>query len=1038
MSDRQRFLSELDANFSVQAAAGTGKTTALVGRIAALAREKPETLDRLVVVTYTHRAADEMRQRVQAELFPSFADGRAGTLAQHFSRIFIGTIHSFCLRLIREYGLWLGYGASPVTEGEDDALLFRDFVRQRAPEAEPAWLAHVHRAVTAREISALARELSRRAVDWSAVAGLPGPNAAEREAALLALKIDPEALADVTSVSAKARETIAHWISRWREMAAAWNAADGAFVPMPAYDGKEGGKGLQEAWPLQLAKWGDPMLEAVLHAAVREAAAYQEFRLRAGRLFFGDQIVLAHRLLRQPEVRARLLGEGFHILLDEAQDTDPLQFQLLAELARPPESGLFSWPAADAEPPLPGRFVMVGDGQQAIYRERASIDVYRRYHDAVGRSAHGACLTFSETYRCRPGVAAFVNDRFPHVLTGEPGQARFVPLKPENRDTPGRVVRWQRPKMIDGSGRKEAAEAAWLARELGRLGPAGLGARNWGEVAILCPKRAWLTVIHEALRKEGIPSLLHFDLPRAHDPAYLWLTALLTLQTDPGDEFEVAGLLRELYGVSDAAIYRFRYRDGLARPRRVAPAPFPSPDGPVEAFLDAWHRRRGQTERLPLALAVSAWIEESRLRDRLAALGAPGTGLERLLLQAHAAQQEGRSLREFHESLRRGLEEPGAVQAASGGETVELMTMKKAKGLQWDAVVIPFLGHQDKPGGQGDYPKVFLPLDPASGEGEEEVPLALSPTFASSTLRAAIERNQEEAERERRRLYYVACTRARHTLVFVDDAPVWERETKTGVSLPGPNGYTGMLGPQESAEAFANPLELSAALLSETPLAAEAGGKTALPAQADAWPEKVELAPLLLATKKAPSRHETEEEPLSPAAESLLPRREWIEEMATEGTDYGTWWHETLRLWPWGKDAAAFAALAVRQLPEGPAQERGARELEAFRRSALHGLLAALPAEARLQEIPYSRLREADGRIDFLYREPEGTWVLLDWKTDTWNPRELSREAFAAGLAERYGAQLHAYGEALAGFFPGMETLRSRIYSTALDAVLDL
>ena len=1056
--DRLRFLQDLDSNFSVQAAAGTGKTTALVARIARIAQERPEALGKLVVVTYTHRAADEMRQRLRDSLLKLAPGSEGGLLWQGLSRLFIGTIHGFCLRLIGEYGLWLGYGTAIRAASEDDPELERDFERSRktSESKAPAWLARVHRVIPARDISAMAHQLRGRTVDWSALA----ENFEADDDVLASLRLDPAALEGIGSSNPKARDAIARWRRHWEELAARWNTDDGRFVRVPLYDGT-GGKELAQRWPESLVPWADPLLRAALRAAIDEAAAFQEFRLRSGRLYFSDQIVLAHRLLKNSDLRARLLAQDFHLLLDEAQDTDPLQFELLAELSRPPESRPFAWPRdPEAEGPRPGRFIMVGDAQQAIYRDRATIGVYRRYHEALGAQdpAQGGILTFAETFRCRPAVAAFVNHRFANILTGTAGQAAFVPLRAAAEDDPGRVVRWTRPPSVGSNDQKRYREAQWLAQRLRELGPSGLRARSWDEVAILSPAREWLNAFHHALKAAGIPSLLHFDRPQAHQPEYLWFTALLTLHVEPNNQFEIAGVLRELYGISDDAIYRYRHPEGTETPRPLRLAAFPGSSDPIERLLDGWQQCRTEAETLPLADAVALWIARTSLRERLAALPATGAaggrsgaaqGLDRLLLQAHAAQLEGKNLREFQRGLLLGIDRPGTDLHEPGEPRIQLMTMKKAKGLQWDAVILPFLGHVNLQGGKADYPKIVCPVGIGSGLGmaekSEELPIeiALASAFHSHDFPARREEDEEENLRERGRLFYVACTRARYTLVLVDDAKVWERETKQGARLSSPNGYEALRGPSEEAApeaegTFVNPLDLSRAYLSgDLPLSEIAiPDQTPHPAKADRWPAPVDLGPVAHRGKKLPSRHGEEEETAAASARalSLQPRRTWIELGANESLAYGVWWHEALRRWPWqaeGKALSQFIASAMLELPDGPQRERGKRELDAFRQSAVCRQLAALPASRRLQEIPYTRpLGDAaveDGQIDLLYQEENGDWVLLDWKTDALDPAD-----YQIRLREKYGSQLTAYREAVSAF--GLPVKRCRIYSTVLGA----
>src|SRR3954465_9804513 len=124
---RERFATEIDRNFSVIASAGSGKTTAITCRVLEIARSAAaETiLPRLAVVTFTNRAADEMQQRARQLLLSEKKLGLAVQTA--FNRAFFGTIHSFCMKLLTDFGHYLGLPA-PLELVEDDADVWREFV----------------------------------------------------------------------------------------------------------------------------------------------------------------------------------------------------------------------------------------------------------------------------------------------------------------------------------------------------------------------------------------------------------------------------------------------------------------------------------------------------------------------------------------------------------------------------------------------------------------------------------------------------------------------------------------------------------------------------------------------------------------------------------------------------------------------------------------------------------------------------------------------------------------------------------------------
>src|SRR5579864_6695196 len=126
---RARFANELDRNFSVVASAGSGKTTAITQRVLSIARSGNATkiLPSLVVVTFTNRAADEMQQRARQILLQ---ENLSADVYAAFNRAFFGTIHSFCLKLLTDFGHYLGLPAPLELLTEDDDL-WQEYVRTR-------------------------------------------------------------------------------------------------------------------------------------------------------------------------------------------------------------------------------------------------------------------------------------------------------------------------------------------------------------------------------------------------------------------------------------------------------------------------------------------------------------------------------------------------------------------------------------------------------------------------------------------------------------------------------------------------------------------------------------------------------------------------------------------------------------------------------------------------------------------------------------------------------------------------------------------
>src|SRR5712691_10977751 len=166
---RARFATELDRNFSVVASVGSGKTTAITERILSVARSSnaAEILPRLVVVTFTNRAADEMQQRTRQALLQENLRQEVHTA---FNRAFFGTIHSFCMKLLTDFGHYLGLPA-PLELVEDDDDLWQEFAQNQTRIGRS--LGEKDRAVLLRFVQARdLMELARRA--RSTVLQVPG------------------------------------------------------------------------------------------------------------------------------------------------------------------------------------------------------------------------------------------------------------------------------------------------------------------------------------------------------------------------------------------------------------------------------------------------------------------------------------------------------------------------------------------------------------------------------------------------------------------------------------------------------------------------------------------------------------------------------------------------------------------------------------------------------------------------------------------------------------------------------------------------
>jgi len=361
---RRRFREEYWTNFAVNANAGSGKTTAISERLAhlALTADGAALLPRMVVVTFTKKAAAEMRRRARATLLDALARRRAGGQAvpaqalELLDRAFFGTIHSFCLQLGQRYGATYGLNLNPTVLDEDDDEVWEEFLEQDRMQftALPGeGLKAFLRFMALDDVFPVARKLNASAADrfleQAPRTGPPAPSAQVLEL-IRALGAKGPGRVNLEATKRAAEE--------WARLF----AAGAGFLPMLRPMGSSArAVELVRELTVPLKTW---LARAAGALAAELALRYRDFRVERGVQTYADQIEAALCVVRQGETLDRIRSEGYRVLLDEAQDTDPRQFAVLVEIARPPGAGTGDWPDAGGLPPRPGHFSMVGDGQQ--------------------------------------------------------------------------------------------------------------------------------------------------------------------------------------------------------------------------------------------------------------------------------------------------------------------------------------------------------------------------------------------------------------------------------------------------------------------------------------------------------------------------------------------------------------------------------------------------------------------------------------------------------------------------------------------------
>src|SRR5205809_3503950 len=1008
-SARARFASELDRNFSVVASAGSGKTTAITQRVLSIARSPnaADTLPHLVVVTFTNRAADEMQQRTRQALLEEHLRQEVQTA---FNRAFFGTIHSFCMKLLTDFGHYLGLPA-PLELVEDDDDLWQEFAQNRTRIGRS--LGDKDRAMLLRFVQARdLMELARRA--GSAALRVPPPSSCPTVdfAEVYSQSDKGKGNDNISKSQAELREWERRFGGDWEYLrwSVCFTAATAKFTQL---------------WREKFAPLRKWICDAATCVAAEVQRDYLDFRLDHGLVTYADQIALAQELLQHPVAAQRIREENFRVILDEAQDTEPLQFSVLLEATRQPEArGL--WLQGRHLGPRPGHFCMVGDFQQSIYWQRADLNYYRAVHEALIADKHGESLEFAVTFRLDQKQLDFVNETFREILNNKDGQVRFVELQPRPGILPGKVIRVPlvaKELLPEGKKLKDyqkaRIEAQYLARWIKDAGLKKLSADSWREVAILCPRKAWLQTTAAALRRVGLPVAIQSENDvKGDSPAYAWLTALLTIITDPLNAYEIVGVLREIFGASDhdLAVFsegqkaRFRIDEIL------------SATGRISSVLHMLAEIRQRAEGLALFDAVTLIVEQTQLRERLLLLPATEFGdlareLDALLAQAAEAEANGMILAGFAERLRNNFATPRAVRFTADDNAIQLITSHKAKGSEWQAVIVPFLARELRPPSPRYPDFVKSPVD-------GELIIAFGKEDKSKDLKDAIERAQQQ---ELERLLYVATTRARHALVVVLDQEIFcnsegklPKTAQLRRLIRDKDFYSGEFDQHSSA---------IDEVLEPSPTVEHALQK-----------HGAEIEPLTSRELKRVAKRASEfVRKITPSAlDSEVPAevrtRSRLDNLATL---YGRWWHEFFERLDWKSGIDSAQKLFEKELPSCPEAKSATKDWDVTRQNLFSdACIARFLASDETQfhrEFPFSWRRNdrsvLEGLIDSLVLDRKaGRCLLLDWKTNSVSLGETEN------FRSRYRPQLAAYWKAVSEITHF--DVEAGLFSTALGCLL--
>ncbi len=785
------------AEVLVEAGAGTGKTGVIVDRYCRLVCERGVSPSAVLAITFTDKAAAELRQRIRGEIERRAEAGseRAAELLPGLGGAWVTTIHGFCNRLL---------SAHPVAVGIDprfrvlDAPETERTAAEAFEEALEAFLAGGEREREREETVAAFDVGGLRAIVIGAHAELRSRGEAEPR-----LPEPPEP--DVTGALQRAAEVAAEAVGELKPGSANHRLLKRALTLL---EGAEDTPGLDEMASLRTGSKAKPLTayrEAIETAMSRVAEAGEGGRAfrhvaellrlfserfdlakrrRAG-IDFEDLQLLATRLLERTEAGAAYRSRFSHLLVDEFQDTNRLQLRLI-EALRGPGTQLMA----------------VGDELQSIYGFRhADLDVFREYREAIAAPGGGEAIPLSGNFRSRPEVIGAVNaigelllDGYAPLRVGAPparpqppGEGPAVELLLTGREGwDDEEIRLE-PATDARTPANQLAEARFLAARLRELADRGVAR---GTMVVLLRSFTRLDAYEDSLERAGLRPYVvggrgYWSQQQVGD-----VCALLATIANPLDDQALLGALASpACGVAPDTLWLLRAAAGRGRhiwptieravglgedesadPERLEQIPA-AELSLLRGFAESTSALRRRVTSLSLADLIDAAVTETGydlavlMRPAGEARFANVRKLMRLASEFEAA--EGRDLRGLLDFLAARADADADARAATaveGHDGVRIMTVHSAKGLEFDVVAIPHLSRGLLPparaplltiGREPEAPRVGMQLRRLGARGVN--------LYAQRALREDAQAREAEEEL---RLFHVAATRARERLLL--------------------------------------------------------------------------------------------------------------------------------------------------------------------------------------------------------------------------------------------------------------------------------
>lgn len=844
-ADRELVRSDLRSNFLLEAGAGSGKTSAMAGRFAALVSSGQCDISEIVAITFTRKAANELKERVRHELVKAGSPHSA-----ELHRCFIGTIHAFCSKLLRERPIEAGVDPEfiELDEGQDKAIretvweeyvmnadasrrvilarmeifgldqdVLKSFLGKVCDNPDLEFQLPGEKRFDEKEFSKVVNEVFRALTSLvrSVAEEMPKPGTTKEDR--------KDALQNSITVFLRRTSRKALSLSDKLALLKDFNTPSRIKVTQKCWSDEKEGKQRAKEIEEEFAVFRDESTAAIFELkseygynsvavpfVMTARKIYLDRKKSLAVLNFQDLLQGATTLLRDhPEVRTYFQHKYKAILVDEFQDTDPVQARMLMCLSGkdPFEK---EWQAAS---PLPGSLFVVGDPKQSIYGfRRADIDIYNQFK-AIMTKAGGKRAALTTNFRSVKELEAWYNGVFPGLLSAKSPlavQAEFSRMDTVTNSLPGTLggvykYKVDREKVAEVI-QSDSAHISRIIRYLtsGRLitvpgsEPGTYKARpiQYRDIMILYMKKAALTTHAKALSEVGISvKVVGADVVK-RTPEFMGFADVVRMLAYPEENALLYKVLRgPSFGFTDEELFRYHeagghfniYADIAALKRSHSAREDQAKAAATLALLDrlskAFVLLKGfayYMKKMVPSAAAERIIEELGFTARmlysgykLGELGSFYSLIERVRMQKLTNVWDlNQFIEEISTMIEAGYEEDLELEGENYN-AVRMMNLHKAKGLEAPVVILaaPCSGKTMQPDFYVDRSKEMEPGGKLYGIaclrlGRYNSKDTVQPSAWEGVRPTALARDLAERDR----LLYVAATRARNMLIISDSA----------------------------------------------------------------------------------------------------------------------------------------------------------------------------------------------------------------------------------------------------------------------------